>query len=560
MHKEGRKKVAMLSNVLLCLVLWSCCTATGARQDAARNGVHNPTIRGSRMGTPNKAKRTRNPQKQTRKRPESRKPEGRKPESKKQKWPTVSSVPSVMPVPAEMVSIVEDQQAIGRSIPTIPTQIPLLVTPPPITSEPITSAPITTAPTTTAPTTTAPTMAPTNLPTTISPTTASPTMVPTDPPTTAAPIPAPTDPPATAAPVPAPTDSPTTTALTPLPTDSLPAQIVTLPTMISPTVVKPTAMIADDLVSISIPLANDAPESMEAVVAQNCCQYDEHCPIGQFCRYHNDDYEPKVAICESTNIDNTHGMCAVATPGTLVLVGDDADVDGVFEPASAFPLQACQGDCDTNADCDDGLLCFQRRGDYSDVVPPGCTANIGGGGYGKDYCYNATNNDGEGYLFFVGNNGLDDDSFQPSDEYPLRMCGGDCDSDDDCEGSLRCFQRYDSEAVPGCDTYFDDMGVLEDDGTLDFCFDPYGFLTYVGDDMNGEDTFSLLADKSVYPLGVCEGDCDSDDDCAGNLKCFQRDENEHVPGCLDPYPIDEDGYGENTGSDFCYNDIRQDTV
>jgi FtsP/CotA-like multicopper oxidase with cupredoxin domain len=30
---------------------------------------------------------------------------------------------------------------------------------------------------------------------------------------------------------------------------------------------------------------------------------------------------------------------------------------------------------------------------------------------------------------------------------------------------------------------------------------------------------------------VCEGDCDSDADCAGNLECFLRDDFEHVPGC-----------------------------
>jgi surface protein len=32
-------------------------------------------------------------------------------------------------------------------------------------------------------------------------------------------------------------------------------------------------------------------------------------------------------------------------------------------------------------------------------------------------------------------------------------------------------------------------------------------------------------------LGICEGDCDSDSHCAGNLICFQRGSNEPVPGC-----------------------------
>ena len=46
-------------------------------------------------------------------------------------------------------------------------------------------------------------------------------------------------------------------------------------------------------------------------------------------------------------------------------------------------------------------------------------------------------------------------------------------------------------------------------------------IDFVGDSGNFE----------VYPLELCMGDCDDDDDCAGILKCFQRDANEAVPGC-----------------------------
>ena len=31
--------------------------------------------------------------------------------------------------------------------------------------------------------------------------------------------------------------------------------------------------------------------------------------------------------------------------------------------------------------------------------------------------------------------------------------------------------------------------------------------------------------------GVCEGDCDNDDDCEGDLICKQRDEGDSIPGC-----------------------------
>jgi len=32
-------------------------------------------------------------------------------------------------------------------------------------------------------------------------------------------------------------------------------------------------------------------------------------------------------------------------------------------------------------------------------------------------------------------------------------------------------------------------------------------------------------------LGECQGDCDRDSDCLGNLRCFHRDFNQAVPGC-----------------------------
>jgi hypothetical protein len=50
----------------------------------------------------------------------------------------------------------------------------------------------------------------------------------------------------------------------------------------------------------------------------------------------------------------------------------------------------------------------------------------------------------------------------------------------------------------------------------------------------------------VFPVGNCDGDCDSDDDCLDGLKCFQRDGNEEVPGCVG----DQEAF---YGKDFCYN-------
>ena len=49
------------------------------------------------------------------------------------------------------------------------------------------------------------------------------------------------------------------------------------------------------------------------------------------------------------------------------------------------------------------------------------------------------------------------------------------------------------------------------------------------------------------PLDVCEGDCDTDDDCKGCLKCFKRSQGEFapVPGC-------SGGSTDGSANDYCY--------
>jgi uncharacterized surface protein with fasciclin (FAS1) repeats len=50
------------------------------------------------------------------------------------------------------------------------------------------------------------------------------------------------------------------------------------------------------------------------------------------------------------------------------------------------------------------------------------------------------------------------------------------------------------------------------------------------------------------PCGLCEGDCDSDDDCADDLVCFKRRRRsfKRVPGCLG-------GRSDKSGTDYCVN-------
>lgn len=60
---------------------------------------------------------------------------------------------------------------------------------------------------------------------------------------------------------------------------------------------------------------------------------------------------------------------------------------GVRRCSSTTPCTACFGDCDTDDDCMDGLMCYKRiGGSYATV--PGCDTGGFGDVGGGDYCYN----------------------------------------------------------------------------------------------------------------------------------------------------------------------------
>eukprot|EP00980_Cylindrotheca_fusiformis_P022502 scaffold9366_cov167-Cylindrotheca_fusiformis.AAC.1 len=100
----------------------------------------------------------------------------------------------------------------------------------------------------------------------------------------------------------------------------------------------------------------------------------------------------------------------------------------------------------------------------------------------------------------------------------LGRCEGDCDKDRDCSSGLKCFQRTERFlAVPGC------SGGAQDDSLFDYC-------------VRNRDNFPVLSKVGTspsVPLERCEGDCDTDSDCASSdLFCFARTEADvFVPGC-----------------------------
>eukprot|EP00980_Cylindrotheca_fusiformis_P011317 scaffold2611_cov70-Cylindrotheca_fusiformis.AAC.2 len=178
---------------------------------------------------------------------------------------------------------------------------------------------------------------------------------------------------------------------------------------------------------------------------------------------------------------------------------------GRFLVEEHYPLGRCAGDCDSDDDCEGDLVCFQR--DHYESVP-GCSGGSSDGTR-TDYCVEKGSGNGpKKPLRF---------------EYPLGKCKGDCDSDSDCAGDLVCYQRGPYESVPGC------SGGSSDGSRTDYCYDKGSGIEL----------------EVKYPLGLCKGDCDSDSDCLGDLKCFQRDPYQSVPGCAG-------GSSDGSRTDFCY--------
>lgn len=138
----------------------------------------------------------------------------------------------------------------------------------------------------------------------------------------------------------------------------------------------------------------------------------------------------------------------------------------------------------------------------------------------------------------------------------LMKCEGDCDHDSECEANLLCFMRAASEEVPGC------VGdKFPSRNTIDFCYDPadgsgptfrsvasppaasptssfsaptnspQGFGS-AGNQSPGSNTLVSVG-SNTQGLGRCEGDCNSDADCSGNLICyFRQGALTSVPGCI----------------------------
>jgi len=194
---------------------------------------------------------------------------------------------------------------------------------------------------------------------------------------------------------------------------------------------------------------------------------------------------------------------------------------------------------------------------------PGCGVGGPGDWRGDDYCFDP-NDDTEWVptppLSWLGRDACNATT-------PCERCSGDCDTDSDCSGNLECFQRGWGETfqVPGCGFGGPDDHMNAGD---DYCFDPNNDT--VSTEPPGVSptlkptpapTLILLTRDScnaTTPCQRCSGDCDVDNDCSGNLKCYQRglgdtwqemlnDGSRQVPGC------GVGGPGDWRGDDYCFD-------
>lgn len=239
-------------------------------------------------------------------------------------------------------------------------------------------------------------------------------------------------------------------------------------------------------------------------------------------------------------------------------------------PASAYPLGRCEGDCDVDTDCEGDLICFQRN--RYDAVP-GCNGGVAMWSV-TDFCTIATEaptRSPSDYPTVVGSTVLYAyPGDPPMSAYPLPLCTGDCDSDDDCAEGLECYSRTRYEEVPGC------SGGKSDWSLTDYCAYPVSSSpSEIPSDSPSSDpspspvapptiatpsatpnspsavkalyVYNGVPPPSAYPLGLCEGDCNTDSDCEAGLVCFQREHYDAVPGC-------SGGESMYSRADFCvYN-------
>jgi hypothetical protein len=244
------------------------------------------------------------------------------------------------------------------------------------------------------------------------------------------------------------------------------------------------------------------------------CDADSQCSKGLKCFQRTGTQH--IPGCNGAGVNGWDYCYVPKTAGNNNNGGSHGNVLGGTNDSKAKNLNACWGECDADAQCATGLKCFQRGGSQH---IPGCN---GAGKIGWDYCYDPNTG---GVIALGGPNN--------SNAKDLGRCYGECDKDSHCAHGLKCFQRSNGEAIPGCKG-------AGGGKNWDYCYDPNWNELFAGDKTLGGPN-----DGKAKNLKACWGECDNDAQCATGLKCFQREKGEKIPGCKGP------GGGKNW--DYCYD-------
>jgi len=185
----------------------------------------------------------------------------------------------------------------------------------------------------------------------------------------------------------------------------------------------------------------------------------------------------------------------------------------------------CEGDCDGDAQCKGALKCLER----GTQAVPNCYK--GTPARDLDYCYVPTpvptpvpRTPTPAHTLFNG-------GWAYCIPKKCNECEGDCDGDAQCKGALKCLERG-TQAVPNC---YKGTAIRD----LDYCYVPVPRTPTPAHTFYNGGWDYCIAEK----CNECEGDCDSDAQCKGALRCNQRGSGP-VPGCFKGTPVHH--------VDYCY--------
>ena len=161
------------------------------------------------------------------------------------------------------------------------------------------------------------------------------------------------------------------------------------------------------------------------------------------------------------------------------------EVSETVPALSSKKLGLCEGDCDSDEDCEVGLYCFIKDSDTTSV--PGCS---GFDASRTDYCTKKTETSPTfpkplPMLFVFEANPPDISNL------PLKRCQGDCDRDSDCAEGLICYERPPHQTrIPGC------SGISTT--RTDFCVD-LNWRNAPSDDRAVDPTLSPIPNPTFSP-------------------------------------------------------------